>query len=233
MTEENSTLTPDSELVSRKRKRSRAFLKGYIIVSTLLILIFWIIPEIKNELLNVSRVKAISNSKQLGIALFYFSDEYGNYPGPKTVDLINAKYPNHSFDLSGNSSNAIFRQLFAAEITESEILFYAKTRDAIKPDNNISHGEALKKGEVGFAYISGLSSKDNPSTPITLTPLIPGTTKFDPKPYGGKAIIGQLDNSARTYDINKDGHVYDKDGDILSPNHPIWNGKTPTIHYPE
>lgn len=70
-------------------------------------------------------------------------------------------------------------------------------------------------------------------TPIVLTPLIPGTTKFDPEPFKGKAIKLRINQSALTYDIHKDGHVYDKDIDILSAKHPVWNGKAPDIRYPE
>ncbi len=84
---------------------------------------------------------------------------------------------------------------------------------------------------MGYVYISG---QTNPSAPLFLTPLIPGTTKFDPEPFGGHAMVIRIDQSASAYTIGKDGHIYDKDGlDILSPNHPMWNGKAPTIHYPE
>jgi hypothetical protein len=103
----------------------------------------------------------------------------------------------------------------------------------IKPDGVIFGGEALKKSEVGFSYISGLSSKDDPLTPLALTPLIPGTTKFDRKAFEGKAIILHVDNSVRTYDIRKDGHVYDKGINLLSAKHPVWKGKAPDILYPE
>ena len=179
------------------------------------------------------RSGSISNAKQIGFALDMFNEEFIKYPSPSSASEVKEANPDEQLNLSGNSSNAIFRQFFATGITESEQIFYVKIKNAIRPDGNISPGEALKKGEVGFSYISGLSSKDNPLTPIVVTPLIPGTTKFDPKPFDGKAIVLHINNSVRTYDINKDGHIYDKDGDILSPNHPIWNGKTPTIHYPE
>ena len=121
----------------------------------------------------------------------------------------------------------------AAGITESENIFFAKIKNTIEPDGDISPGQALKKGEVGFSYISGLSSTGNPKTPVVLTPLIPGTTKFDPEPFKGRATILHIDNTASIYDIHEDGHIYDKDGDILSPNHPFWNGKAPDIRYPE
>jgi hypothetical protein len=43
----------------------------------------------------------------------------------------------------------------------------------------------------------------------------------------------QTPPSVSTHKIHKDGHVYDKGIDILSPDHPIWNGVVPDIRYPE
>jgi hypothetical protein len=177
--------------------------------------------------------EAINNAKQIGIALFSFADEYDKYPSPATAPEVAEAYPDQPYDLTGNSSNAIFRQFFTSGITESEQMFYARFKKSQKPDGNISTGELLKKGECGFSYISNISPKDNPKTPIVLAPLIPGTKKFDTKPFDGKAIVLRIDNTVQTYEIKKDGTIHDKDGDIISPNHPIWNGKAPTIHYPE
>lgn len=180
------------------------------------------------------RSRTISNAKQIGLALFEFEQDYEAYPNNETLKAVTDAFPEHSHDLTGNSSNALFRQLLAAEIAYSEEIFYSKTKSSRKPDGNIALGEALNKGEVGFAYISGLNAKDDPSTPLVLTPLIPGTTKFDPEPFDGTAFVMQIDQNVRTYIIHKDGRIYDKDGiDILSPEHPIWKGKAPTIHYPE
>ena len=39
--------------------------------------------------------------------------------------------------------------------------------------------------------------------------------------------------SVRTYEIQKDGHIYEKGIDLLSPKHPVWKGKAPDIRYPE
>lgn len=41
--------------------------------------------------------------------------------------------------------------------------------------------QSLLHGVTGFAFISGLSSKDNPSFPIVFGPLIPGTETPDVK----------------------------------------------------
>ena len=213
-----------------KKSRSLEFALGLIILICIIVIV---LTRIDTRFKEANREEAFGNLRSFSLALYSFQDEYGSYPSDSTTTLVNTKNPSHGYDFSGKSSNAAFRQLMATGITESEMISYAKIKNSIKPDGNISPGEALKKGEVGFSYISGLSSKCKPSTPIVLTPLIPGTTRFDPNPFKGKALVLHIDNSVRTYDINKDGHVYDKDGDILSPNHPIWNGKAPDIRYPE
>jgi len=181
------------------------------------------------------QTEAISNARQIGLALFEFETEYGTFPAESTVAEVANAYPAHGIDLSGTSSNALFRQLFAADITQSEQMFYAKTKTKgwRKPDGIITPGNILEPGTCGFTYISGLSTKDDPMTPLALTPLITGTTTFDPKPFKGKAIVLQIDLSVRTYEIKKDGHIYQDGIDLLSPKHPIWKGKAPDIRYPD
>ena len=173
------------------------------------------------------------NARQICLALHEFENKYGTFPNDQTKFELDKSYV-HKVYVGGTSSNALFRQLIASGITQSEQVFYAKTPGSRRPDGVISHGEALKKGEVGFAYISGLSTKGDPLTPLVVAPLIPGTTKFDPEAFDGKAIILHIDNSVRTYDINKDGRIYDDKGiNLLSPAHPIWKGKAPDIRCPE
>ncbi len=128
----------------------------------------------------------------------------------------------------------MFRQLFAAGTSPNpNRCSTPDSKATTRPDGVITPGDILEPGECGFSYITGLSSRDDPATPIALTPLIPGTTTFDPKPFDGKAVVLHIDNSVRTYDIAKDGHIYDKGIDLLSPKHPVWKGKAPDIRYPE
>ncbi len=177
--------------------------------------------------------QAVSNARQIGLALMEFDIEYGSYPEKPTVLSVTKSHPAHGYDLSGTSSNALFRQLFAVGFTQSEQMFYANIPGTIRPDSIITPGEALKKGEVGFSYISGLSSKDDPLTPLVIASLIPGTTKFDPEPFKGQTVVLHIDGSYRSYPISVDGHVYDKGINLLSPKHPVWKGKVPDIRYPE
>ena len=112
-------------------------------------------------------------------------------------------------------------------------MFKLRCKKSVEPDGNIKPGEILKKGECGFVYISGLSTSGNPSRLVILAPLIPGTKKFDPKPFDGKAIGLRIDNSVGIYTINEDGNIYNKGINILSPEYPIWGREAPDIRYPE
>jgi hypothetical protein len=236
MDTEDPAPRPSPELLNRQPKWFKAVFYGAIVASVLFALICLLLyPRFaRGHRRPYYQGEAYSNARQIGLALLEFETEYGAYPSAATVPLVSKSHPAHTFDLSGASSNAFFRQTFAVEITQSEHMFYARISGVRKPDGGVTPGEVLKKGEVAFSYISGLSSKDDPFTPIVLTPLIPGTTKFDPKHFKGKAIVLHIDNSVRTYDINKDGHIYDDKGiNLLSPKNPIWKGKAPDIRYPE
>lgn len=95
---------------------------------------------------------------------------------------------------------------------------------------------ALEKGECGFAYIVGLATTTDPqpAQPLLVTPLIPGTDHFDPKPFEGKAVIYWTDGSATVSPIDKHGHILDAAGkNLLDPANPIWHGKPPVIAWPE
>lgn len=178
------------------------------------------------------QIRTISSLRQIGLAFVEFENEFSSYPSEATARLVIQRFPKQGHNLSG-SSNALFRQLFAAELTQSEAMFYAKVPGVRKPDGDITPGELLEKGEVGFAYITGLSSTGSPARPIAFAPVIPGTKQFDPKPFEGKAVFLRSDNSVTSLPIGKDGRVILYGIDILSAENPIWDGKSPDIRYPE
>ena len=230
----NPALPPNPELLNRQPKWFKPVFKGAIVASVLFVIaLFLLAPMVmRPRHRHANQTEATNNARQIGLTLLDFETAYGKFPNTTTI-LFVEKDIGTTIDLSGTSSNALFRQLFAAGMTQSEQMFYARIPGTRKTDGSIAPGSVLEPGSCGFSYISGLSSKDDPLTPIVLTSLIPGTTKFDPKPFDGKAIIVHIDGSARAYDIAKDGHIYDKGIALLSPKHPIWKGKAPDIRYPE
>lgn len=234
MNTEDPPLPPNPELLNRQPKWFKPVFYGCIVASVLFVLAGLTAPMVLRSAKNEEQTEAVSNLRQIGLALFEFESEYGTYPDDKTRYLVNKKHPGHGFNLSGKSSNALFRQLFAAKLTQSEAMFYAKVKGTRKPDGDISLGKALSEGEVAFGYIAGLSSAGNPARPVAFCPIIPGTARFDPKPFDGRAVVLRIDNSVSSVVIDKHGHAIVGGMNILSPAHPIWGvGAKLDIRYPE
>ena len=63
--------------------------------------------------------------------------------------------------------------------------------------------------------------------------MIPGTDRFDSKPFDGYAVFLKLDYSVTSYPIDKDGHVIIDGRNVMDPHHPIWGGHPPAIAWPE
>jgi hypothetical protein len=68
-------------------------------------------------------------------------------------------------------------------------------------------------------------------------PLISGKRLFDyklaKKYYDCKAVVLFIDNSVRSYPVDKSGHVYINGKDLFDPSQPFWNGKVPDVKWPE
>lgn len=189
-------------------------------------------PELKEN--KAASTQALMNAKSLYLALFAFESDYGAFPSEATRKLVeegnDIKLP-----ADDKTSNALLRQLIAAGLIGNEKLFFAAITGVKKADDVIDKEKALAKGENAFAYIAGLNSAGNPSRPLLLCPMIPGTTKFDPKPFGGKALVVFLDGSARLLKIEDDGRVLVEGAELLVKTHPIWKNHQGEldIRYPD
>ena len=178
------------------------------------------------------RTEIMNNALQIRLLLSEFDSEYGCFPDASTISKVKES-TGTALTLGDGSSNKLFRQLIAYGL-KSEKPFWAKTKDTPKKPDNIfdSDRTALAPGECGFAYVAGLSSKDDPDTPVLLTPMLKGQTKFDRSQDKGKAVILFLD-SARVLPIEKDGRVLINGMDIFDPRQPFCKGKAPDIKWPE
>ena len=202
----------DQTLIRRQPKWFRPVFYGCIAASILFAVSILLAPRVLRSQKKSDQVEAISNARQIVLALSEFEIEYGTFPNKQTAALLSKQNPDSGFDLSGTSSNALLRQLFAAGIIETEQIFYARTPGVGRPKSAIYPGYLLQSGENAFAYISGLSSAGNPGRSVLMAPIIPGTHRFDPEPFKGRAIIVRIDGSVGSYRIAEDGKVYDKGG---------------------
>lgn len=178
------------------------------------------------------QTEGVNNARQIGLALDEFKTEYGKFPDATTIAEVRRK-TGTLLPLGTKSSNDFFRPLMASGIAQSEAMFYTKGQGTHKPDGRMDGSNALAKGECGYTYFMGALIGDNPSRPLVVAPMIPGTDRFDPKPFKGKAVVLKLDNSVASLPIDKDGHVILYGRNMMDPHHPIWDGHAPVIVWPD
>jgi hypothetical protein len=229
----STAASPGSESVCSSRPYRRDLRVGGSLLMVALLLLAWLTrPYVIRSHRNFEQASAVSNARAIGLALFEFDAEYGKFPDESTVSAVKAKTAT-DLSLGTRTSNDFFRQLIAAEICQSETMFYAKHDGAKKPDNDFFGRQALQKGEVGFAYLVGLSSKGNPSRPIAMAPMIPGTDRFDPNIFDGRAVILKMDSSVTSIQIDKNGHALMNGMNVLDPKNPIWGSQKWRLVWPE
>jgi hypothetical protein len=217
------------------KKTQRTWLAWLAVVALILVICY---QHISSRYIEGVLMGTRGNMKSLAFALHQFDSDYGGFPNAVSAKLV-VEQTDSKLRLGAGSANEIFRQLVATGICGIENVYFSKISGAREPDNDFSHPEkVLAKGEVGFSYILGPSPDSPAETPLVVTPLVPGTNRFDPKPFKGRALVMRVgDRSYNDIDvlpINSRGKVIDSSGKhLLSPDHPVWGGKAPVIVWPE
>jgi hypothetical protein len=197
-----------------------------------LLLMFFVAPLVLKSRKASERTEALNNARQIGISLFEFDAEYGSFPSSATIPDVKAA-TSTSLTLDDSSSNKLFRQLIAYGL-KSERPFFADIPGIRRPDDIFSSdATAISKGECGFSYVTGLSTRDNPDLPVIMTPMAWGTQSFyRTKAFGEKAIVLRLDNSATPMVVLEDGRVTLGGGlTLFDPK--LWGSVKPDLRWPE
>lgn len=179
----------------------------------------------------VNRSESANNVRQLHIALGEFDEDYGRFPDVSTAAAVKSK-TGTALEFRSGSANQLLCQLIANGL-KLERPFFVSINGTHKVDDVSLPGKALEAGECGFSYIAGLSSRSSPEAPLLVTPLIPGTKRFDPKPFHGKALILRVDGAILFPKLNRAGQVMIGGKDLFDPSQPFWEGKTPDIKWHE
>ena len=211
--------------------KSRGFtlVELLVVIAIIVTLAGFAAPAIFKQRKKGAMIDAVNNARQINILMMDFDSDFGSFPSVTgDGDDPDAEGTDESFadsdyasDLGGSSSNEYFRQFFAADMIESETIFYAKARGTRKPDGDIAPGEAIASGECGFAYLSGQSTSDNGSRPLVMAPMDNGT-EFDQDPFGGKAVVLLIDGSVQTLRVNDDGEAKSGKEHLFSSTNPVW-----------
>ncbi len=177
------------------------------------------------------RIHALSNLRDISHELLEFESQYGRFPDDSTLTPVKAQ-DDTGLRFGTRTSNEYFRQLLATG-RKSEEIFCANISPRFFYPDDLIGPKALERDECSFSYIPGLSSASPPGTPVVMTPLVPGTQKFDPKPFGKMATILFVDRSVQALPIDKNGNVILNGMKLFDPRQLFWGGKPPDIKYPE
>jgi prepilin-type N-terminal cleavage/methylation domain-containing protein len=229
--------------INTNRKRGFTLVELLVVIVIIASLAALSAPMIMGQISKAHKAEAISNSKQVGLALFEFDSDYGSYPDSDTAAEVDDAYPDAEIKApsSASDANSYFLQLFQTGIVKSEEIFKVKAAGMRNPDGDISSAtEALAAGENGFGYVmngtEAYSTSGNASRIILVTPLVEGGDDFDVNPFKGVAVAYKIDNSAATLKIRpasgaESGPAIVAGKDFLEAK--FWGTTTPTIVKPK
>ncbi len=169
------------------------------------------------------RQVASNNLKQIHTMLQQFQIDRSTYPCDSTAEELTESKPDINFgELTGDSSNAYFRQLLMVEANPSEKVFFAKINCSGKNmakegDGKVANGKALERNENAMAYVVRKGQEDgtkvgvNKTTaPLAICGVYPSRT-----PYSGDSVV--YDNSSfrgHAFVLTCDGAVKDMDDNM-------------------
>lgn len=174
---------------------------------------------------------AKENIKQIGTVLGQFKQQRGSYPCDATAKMVEKRAAKYG-ELTGDTANPYFRQLFAKKGAVKEATFYAKIGEGMIEGNEaIDNGECLTPGENAFAYVMRKPADAEPAkgkkkdaeaptkSPITSGPLLFCCVGKFTEPVPGDQLTFDME-AFREYAIayNVDGATIDLDDDFLIPD---------------
>ena len=175
------------------------------------------------------QIQAMNNLRQIGLAMFEFETEYGEFPNEATAVTVKENTGTKA-DLKAATANDCFYQLCAAGIVKVGYLFTFEDRN---PKNDADPKALGHLEKCDFSVLMVKTASGNPSRPMVVAPLVKGKQVFDPVALGGKAVVLRADNSVQSFPIEKDGRVMINGKDLFDPEQPFWNGDVPEIRWPK
>jgi prepilin-type N-terminal cleavage/methylation domain-containing protein len=128
-----------------------------VVIGIIAILAALLSPALKTAMQNGKMTNAMSNARQIGLALRMFAnDNDGNYP-----------MTTNSYGENINTSNDAFRSLLPTYIDNEKVFALPGSKAGPSADNNIQDAaHILQPGENYWSFVSGLNSSANSNWPL-------------------------------------------------------------------
>lgn len=197
----------------KKFMKAFTLIELLVVITIIAILASIALPVFSSVQIKGQQTKALSNAKQIGLALrLWAGDHDGNFP---------------SYTLSGGSpttttvsdSNTAFAELFPTYVQSENIFWQSKSAwcnssapdEVTDPAGTDTPSLTLAKGENEWAYVLGLNDTSNPAVPLLANGFVDQsshTYTTDVTKKGGvwkgvKAIVVRADNSGKPESVDQ------------------------------
>ena len=220
-------------IATSSRRKGFTLVELLVVIAIIVALAALATPQIFKALKRAALAEAISNSKQVKLALDSFATDFdGQYPSEDTAEYLSEGGTGTTY------SNDYFRQMFLSGDTESETIFWVKNSpvaskaapdDKVKEGGRIQAAQVLQEGDAHWAYITDQTNLDTGSRPIILDGYKNGTSEWDPTTWDNKVVVVRIDGAAKAMRMRpSDLKVLDgSKNDILSAQADAWDGESP------
>jgi hypothetical protein len=178
------------------------------------------------------QTQAMANLQEIGIALFGFQKEYGKFPNEETTVALKEARSIKAPLAAATANDCFFQLVLAHLVADPRVFTFEKPEPPEEHDHGHDCSQHLIVKKCSFAFVSLDDTKGNPMRPLVVAPLLKGKTTFDPKVFGGVALILRADKSVTPLPIGEDGRVMVDGKDLFDPAQPYWKGKVPPIRWP-
>jgi prepilin-type N-terminal cleavage/methylation domain-containing protein len=128
-----------------------------VVISIIVLLAALATPGYKTATMNAQMMNALSNARQVGIALHMQANDNGGLYSSGS----------NSYGQQIVTSNDAFRSLFPTYLDNEKVFTISRAKVGNHADNVIDPStEILKAGENAYAYIEGLSTSSNSNWPL-------------------------------------------------------------------
>lgn len=212
------------KIAALKKKKGFTLIELMVVIAILAALAAIGYGPIIDHMNDGDRQMASSNLKSMHTILQGFKTDNGSFPCDATAERLQEEKPDLNFGaLTGDNSNAYFRQLFYSSSVNSEKPFFAKLSCAGKTvaaegDGKVANGAALARGENAMGYILKKDATEpnvkvgvnKSNAPLAVCGVYPSAA-----PYEGTAVAFDMSSfRGHAFLLNCDGSVKDIQKDL-------------------